>query len=80
MGINLCTLVMARPTEKYNPRDTTLHCKRELCLMIGVNLHPKKAILRSGQQKFSFLPKIRGEHSFSKILTLMVVTQEHFKL
>lgn len=38
MGINLCTLVMTRPTEKYNPRDMTLHCKKELCLIIGVNL------------------------------------------
>lgn len=72
---------MARPTEKYNPRDTTLHCKRELCVMIGVNLHPKKAILRSGQQKFSFFAQ-KSEVSIAlvKILTLMVVTQEHFKL
>lgn len=43
MGINLCTLVMTCPTEKYNPRDMTLHCKRELCLLIGVNLYETPA-------------------------------------
>lgn len=54
LGINLCTLVMTRPTEKYNPRDMTLHCKRESCLILGVNLY-KKAMLHIGRQEFYVL-------------------------
>lgn len=74
---------MACPTEKYNPRDMTLHCKRELCLAIGINLYAspaskKKPFCVMGNKSFPFLPWIRGEHSFSKDFDF--VTQEHFKL
>lgn len=69
LGINLCTLVMTRPTEKYNPRDMTLHCKER----IGVNLYEipvskKPCCIVGSKSFFSFCPK--SEIALVKILIL----------